>query len=88
MNLKHKKSEKGGGEGGVCDVHVESSKLQKQLNAVLRKIAGEEGLEATLDQAMHLWIQCEIGLNLTINHYMRKMSVDVGHCILNFFRTF
>ena len=30
------------------------------MNAVLRKIAGEEGLEATLDQAMHLWIKREL----------------------------
>ena len=36
-------------------VDTNTKKLQDQLNAVLRKIAGEEGIETSLDKAVHLW---------------------------------
>ena len=37
----------------VVDTSVK--KLQQQLHTVLRKVAGEEGIEASLDTAVHLW---------------------------------
>ena len=36
-------------------VNTSVKKLQQQLNTVLRKVAGVEGIETSLDKAVHLW---------------------------------
>ena len=36
-------------------IDTSAKRLQHQLDTVLRKVAGDEGIEASLDQAVHLW---------------------------------